>query len=347
MKNKLLLTTALAGLVAVSGAHAETKVTGNLEQTWKNVSDDASNGAASTEGFGTEYNIGLSSSAELDNGMTAKFGMNFEATTDASNKDVHYLTLGLSDAVSLSFAQDNGNNLSGSAVPHISDTASTVVGGGFHNLGLAASDGHNDQHIRIDANVAGGTFTARYVPNDGHANNGASSTAAESSNSATDFIYKGSLGIDGLGVLIGQHTADRNSVGGTDLADTKYKVFGASYNFGQFSVGAERAKSEGDVAATAARGTSATADGEKDEMESTTVGITFAASDKLSLGLVRTETTFTDNGTEDPQEEETTMLGVGYSLGGVAIDINYAQTENVAFGATDRDTLQIRTIQKF
>ncbi|MCI5053886.1 MAG: porin [Pelagibacteraceae bacterium] len=347
MKKQLLLTTAIAGLVAVSGAHAETKISGNLEQTWKNVSDDASNGAASTEGFGTEYNIGLSSSAELDNGMSASFGINFESTTDAANKDVHYLTLGLTDALSISFAQDNGNNLSGSAVPHISDTASTVVGAGFSNLGIGASDGHNDQHIRVDAAVAGGTFTVRYVPNDGHSNNGASSTAAEASNSATDFIYKGSLGVEGLGILVGQHTADRNSVGGTDLADTKYKVFGASYNFGQFSVGAERAKSEGDVAASTARGISATADGEKDEMESTTVGVTFAASDKVSLGLVRTETTYTDNGTEDPQEETTTMLGVGYSLGGVAIDINYAQTENVAFGTTDRDTLQIRTIQKF
>jgi len=347
MKKQLLLTTAIAGLVAVSGAHAETKISGNLEQTWKNVSDDASNGAASTEGFGTEYNIGLSSSAELDNGMSAKFGFNLESTTAATNKDVHYLTLGLTDALSISFAQDNGNNLSGSAVPHISDTAATVVGAGFGNLGIGASDGHNDQHIRVDAAVAGGTFTVRYVPNDGHSNNAASSTAAESSNSATDFIYKGSLGVEGLGVLVGQHTADRNSVGGTDLADTKYKVFGASYNFGQFSVGAERAKSEGDVAVNSARGITATADGEKDEMESTTVGVTFAASDKVSIGLVRYETTFTDNGTEDPQEEKTTMLGVGYSLGGVAIDINYAQTENVAFGTTDRDNLQIRTIQKF
>ena len=41
------------------------------------------------------------------------------------------------------------------------------------------------------------------------------------------------------------------------------------------------------------------------------------------------------------------MIGIGYSLGGVAIDVNYAMTDNFNNGDTDRDTLQIRTIQKF
>jgi len=356
MKNKLLLTSALAGLVAVSGAaQAETKVTGNLEQTYKAVSDDANSGAKSTDGFGTEYNIGLAGSAELDNGMTAKFGINLEASgtkTDASSpaksinaaeKDVHYLTIGINDALSLSFAQDNGQNLSGSIAPHISDTASTVVGAGYHNLGIAASDGHNDQHVRADVNAAGGTFTLRFVPNDGQSNNGASSVAGESANSATDVIYKGSLGVDGLTVLAGQHEADKN---GTDV-DTKYKVYGAKYNFGQFTIGAEKADSEGDVSVSSGRGLTATTSGQKDEVNTQTIGITYAVNDKLSLGIVRAEAEFIDAGTKDPQEEETTMFGVGYSLGGVAVDINYAQTENVAFSETDRDTLQIRTIQKF
>jgi hypothetical protein len=346
MKNKLLLTTALAGLVAVSGAHAETKVSGNLEQTWKSISDDANAGAASQEGFGTEYNIGLSSSSDLDNGMSASFGFNMEggSSSDTVNKDSHYLTIGLNDAMSLTFGQDNGTNLSGTAVPHISDTASTIVGGGFHNIGIGKSDGHNDQHIRMDVNGMGGALTLRYVPNDGSANANHSSVGSESGgNSAYDVIYKGSLGVDGLSILTGIHTADEN---GSDV-DTKYKVFGASYNFGSFTIGAERANSEGDVAAVSGTDITATTSGEKDEMQSDLIGITFAASDKLSFGLSRVETEYEDAGVKDAQEEETVMLGVGYSLGGLAVDINYAQTDNYGFTAQDRDTLQIRTIQKF
>lgn len=341
MKNKLLLTSALVGLVAVSGAHAETKISGNMEQTWKNISDDANSGAASTEGFGTELNIGLSSSSELDNGMSTKFGFNLETDPGnggAAENDAYYLTIGLNDVASISFAQDNGTNLSGSAVPHISDTASTVVGGGYHNLGVGASDGHNDMHIRTDINAAGGALTLRYVPNDGQSSNSQSSAVAdESANSAYDVIYKGSLGVDGLTVLAGVHKAEQNSIAGTDAQDTKFKKYGIAYNFGQFSVGVERQESEVDGSST----------GELDEKESDSFGITYAVNDKVSLGLAYYETEFTDAGVKDAQEEEITMIGLGYSLGGLAIDVNYAMTENYNFGTTDRDTLQIRTIQKF
>jgi hypothetical protein len=333
MKNKLLLTTAIAGLMAVGGvAQAETKVSGNLEQTFRAISDDASAGAASTSGLGAEYNIGLSSSAELDNGLTAKFGFNLEANGGAAGADVHYLTIG-NDTMSVSIARDNGNNLSATGIPHISDTASTVVDGAYHNLGVAASDGHNDEHIRADINAMGGTLTLRYVPTDGASGNASSAAGAENANSAYDVIYRGSLGVEGLSVVAGQHKVDGTGTA-QDVVLNKYSV---AYNFGQFAAGVEIQKSE-------MAGTTTTL---KDEHDSKAASITFAVNDKLSLGIARTETEFTDEGVKDPDEEKTTMIGVGYSLGGVAIDINYAMTDNFNNGATDRDTLQIRTIQKF
>jgi len=75
----------------------------------------------------------------------------------------------------------------------------------------------------------------------------------------------------------------------------------------------------------------------KNEKDSQVASVTFAVNDKLSLGLARYETEYTANGTKDPQEEKINMIGVGYSLGGVAIDINYAMAENYNFGTTDRD----------
>jgi len=336
MKNKLLLTTAIAGLVAVGGvAQAETKVSGNLEQVFQATSDDASNGAASTSGLGAEYNIGLSSSAELDNGLTAKFGFNLEANGGAANPDVHFLTIG-NDTMSVSIARDNGNNLSSSGIPHISDTASTVVSGAYNNLGIYGSDGHNDDHIRADINAVGGTVTLRYVPNDAGASSqytASSAAVAEAENSSYDVIYRGSLGVEGLTVVAGTHKRD-----GTGTAvDVKLNKYSVAYNFGQFAAGVELQKSEAPHT-TASQVT---------EYDSKSASITFAVNDKLSVGYARSETELTTNGTKDPDEEKINMFGIGYSLGGIAVDVNYAQTDNWNNSSTDRDNLQIRTIQKF
>jgi len=332
MKNKLLLTTAIAGLVVVGGvAQAETKVSGNLEQTFNSFSDSASNGAGSSRGLGAEYNIGLSSSAELDNGLTAKFGFNLEANGGAAGADVHFLTIG-NDSMSVSIARDNGNNLSATGIPHISDTASTVVAGAYHNLGISESDGHNDEHIRADINQLGGTFTIRYVPTDGASGNASSSVGSENNNSAYDVIYRGSLGVEGLSTVAGVHRV-KGTGGNNDLQLDKVSV---AYNFGQFAVGVEKQKSKDSAAA-----------GAQDEFDSTSISATFAVNDKLSVGVARYETERTDAGVRDPQDETITMVGVGYSLGGIAIDVNYAQAENFNNTTQDRDVLQIRTIQKF
>ena len=56
MKNKLLLTSALAGVVALAGsAVAETKVSGNLEYVMNNTS--GATAATSSQGSGFEENI--------------------------------------------------------------------------------------------------------------------------------------------------------------------------------------------------------------------------------------------------------------------------------------------------
>lgn len=330
MKNKLLLTTAIASLVTVGGiAQAETKVSGNLEQTYRAISDDADAGARSQRGLGAEYNIGLSSSKKLDNGLTASYGFNLENNSGTTGADVHFLTIG-NDAVSVSIARDNGNNLSASGIPHISDTASTVVAGAFDNLGIGATDGHNDDHIRTDIKGAGGTLTLRYVPSDGSSNPHSSTTA--DNNSSYDIIYRGSLGVKGLTVVAGQHEVE----GTGTKKDLQLRKLSVAYNFGKFAIGAERQTSEDSAAA-----------GQQDEFDSDVASITFAVNDKFSVGFARYETERTDAGVKDPQEETINMLSMGYSLGGIAFDVNYAMVDNFDNTTNDRDVLQIRTIQSF
>jgi len=324
MKNKLLLTTAIASVAFAGAAFSETKIGGNLEQTFVSSSEDGTN---STRGFGAEHNISLSASKDLDNGMTAKYGTILED----GNADTHYLTVG-TDMVTFSVARDNGNNLSSSAIPYIGDAFTSInqLGAATTNT-LADADYHNAEHARVDINAAGGTLTLGYAPST--ATRVADSAVDDSGNSASALIYKGSLGIDGLSILAGIEKGDGT---GTE-EDAKNKQFGASYNFGQFTVGVERQDTEDAAAADA-----------QVELESTSYAVTFAASDNLSIGLYMTDTEETIGGTKSADDEEIRMVQVGYNLAGLGLSLSYADVENVSnVAGTDGEQFQIRTIQKF
>ena len=338
MKNKLLLTTAIAGLTAITGyAQAETKVTGNLEQTFYSSSIDSGD---SGRGLGAEMNIGLSSSKDLDNGLKASYGFNLEMDAGSADSigDVYYLTVGAGN-VSFSIARDHGQNLSSTVVPHISDQAGTIVTGeSMNNIGNPATgainaDAHNYDHVRIDGKVLGGTLTVRYAPDTANATAG-DSTITDTGKSGTEIIYSGNLGVDGLSVQAGTSKVDGDN--STVNEDIKLTKFGASYNFGQFAIGADLRKWEGGTVAS------------KIEWDVVRYGLTFAANDNLSFGVSYQETEEKVNGAAAASDEETILVGVGYNLGGLGIDLNYAQVDNLSnTTGTDAEFFQIRTIQKF
>jgi hypothetical protein len=324
MKNKLLLTTAIASVAFAGAAFSETKIGGNLEQTFVSSSEDGTN---STRGFGAEHNISLSASKDLDNGMTAKYGTILED----GNADTHYLTVG-TDMVTFSVARDNGNNLSSSAIPYIGDAFTSInqLGAITANT-LADTDYHNAEHARVDINAAGGTVTLGYAPST--ATRIGDSGVDDSGNSASALIYKGSLGVDGLSILAGIEKGDGTGA----QEDAKNKQYGAAYNFGQFTVGVERQDTENAAAAAA-----------QVELESTTFAATFSATDNLSIGLYMTETEESIGGTASADDEEIKMVQVGYNLAGLGFSLSYAEVENVSnVNGTDGEQFQIRTIQKF
>ena len=333
-KKNLFATTAFTTLAIASLASAETKISGDIENTFSSSSEDGIN---SYRGFGTETNVIFSSSKDLDNGLTAKYGFKIEG----GNSDTRYLTVG-TDTVSFSVADDNGNNLSSSALPHIGDQIGTVVsnlGGGSSNSGTAIINApinpHNFHHASLDINAMGGTVTARYTPSNSARRN--INDSDDSGSSMQEYLYSGSLGVDGLKVIVGmaKEEATNESIATTETG--KYKKGGISYNFGQFAVGVE--KMDFESAATTAT---------QDESDITKAGITFAASDTLSLGLQYAETERKSGGTKYANDEEVIMASIGYNFGGLGIQINYADVEHVNnAAATDAEVMQIRTIQKF
>jgi len=333
MKNKLLMSTAIASIALAGSAFAETKVHGNLEQTYRATSQT---GQDSAGGFGAEYNIGLSSSKELDNGLKASYSFQLED----GGVDAHNLTVG-TDTVSITVGRDTGKNLSGSAIPHVGDQAGTIVGttgatlanqgfssGSSKDVGMA----HNYDHISLDFKAAGGTFTARYAP--GSANGTDSDEANDGSGSIREILHTGNLGVEGLNIVIGQGDEDADK---SATENGKFQKAGVAYNFGQFAVGVERQKVE-NIAAAASQ----------IENTSDKASVVFAVNDNLSLGLQYIETEKKEGGTKAANDEKITMAEIGYNFGGLGIQLQYADIENVGNAAnTDEEAFQIRTIQKF
>jgi len=325
MKNKLLLCSALVSAVALtSGVNAETKVGGNLEQTYHSVSRDLAaqqkNGAA---GFGSETNISLSSSKELDNGLKASFGF----TTEDGNTDSHFITIG-TDTVAVTVGRDRGDTIDADALPYISDDIATVTGSVGGSL-INGTTAHDKDHIDLRANLGVAAVTARYAPSTGTGNGDDGAVVSkDSGGSLTEYVLKGNLGVEGLSVLAGKATNKDDTSSGEDNDITK---FGASYNFGQVTVGAQRGKID--------LGT-----GANDETTNTTYGVSFSANDNLSVGLYI--------GKSDKQgeskDEESKMIQIGYNLGGIGIEIGHMQIENIGYASgDDADITFVRTIQKF
>ena len=321
MKNKLLLSTAIASVAFAGFASAETKVGGNLEQTFNALSTNSA--ATSSRSFGAEHNIKLSSKKDLDNGLTAKYGFTAEGDSTFA-ADSHYLTIG-TDTVAVAFRRDSGINLSSSAVPYIGDQFDTAAFTGLSQGSklINASDVHDNDYAAIEGKVMGGTVALQYAPDVGN-QNADDSDVGEGGNSATGLIYKGSFGVDGLKTLIGKTSTDGE--GATD--DTTETQYGFSYNFGQFTVGAE--KSAQDVAGT--------------DTDTVIYGGAVAVNDNFTLGVYLLDSDKEGEATD----EESKMLQVGYNLGGLGITVSYAENENVGYSSgTDSEQLQIRTIQKF
>ena len=77
MKNKLLTTTAIAGLLISGAAVAQTTVSGNLDLTYKAIGNKNSK-ADSVRGFGKETQINISNKGKLNNGIDYVAGFSIE-----------------------------------------------------------------------------------------------------------------------------------------------------------------------------------------------------------------------------------------------------------------------------
>lgn len=362
MLNKLKTTTALVGAlsIAATASYAETKITGDIEQTYISHSQDKADRAhLGNGGFGHETNITLTGSKTLTSGVKADYGYSLEQNGRAGAvSDTKYLTLS-SGNFFVAVGEDFGDNLQSSVLPFVSDNFETI--GGSSGAGLnfdshgsavnhvagssSATAGsnlnvHEYAHIATGFKYDGGQFTLRYAPSlsagadDSTISSSLDSAGAStngtnlSSASAIEYLVSGK--VQGIGYRLGRMEADKADAANAGT-EPKYTVYGLSYGMSGFTAGVERRKTDnGSTAATA-------------EKTATQYGIAYATKDfSAGIYLLKNEQSATST------EEEARMIQVGYNFGGLGIDVSYMQIEDGNFvSGQDADVWQIRTVQKF
>lgn len=330
MKNKLLATTAMVGLGLTGSAMAELKIGGNIEYVGQYITGPTA--ADSKQLDGIESNLALSYAKKADFG-TINYGFKLENGLPEGEN----ITLDTGSVV-FQVGSDAFQNLSATAVPNTGESYKTVTS----NLTTAyatnyAADGtnYNAFGYAIGAKAPGGMLSLRYTQDSSSGNGTTHSTGAVNSGTPTmTIMYKGSLGVDGLNVIAGTGKID---AGDSNTAEGKHNNVSASYKFGKLQVGAGYKTFENQTTPAA-----------QDEFKSLELGIGYALTDKFSVALQHIRTDGDTNGVNFVNKEKITGFGVGYNLGGLALEISYADVQDISgVSGSDGEVVQIRTIQSF
>ena len=347
---KLLLTTALAGATLVaSNAIAQTTVTGNLDIGYKMFGAEGGTGnTQSMNGFGRESQINIQNKGKLNNGMDYAAGFSIEheggqTTTRESFNENTFIDI-ISGNTTLTISQDHiqsSHRTAATFVGLIAEDLTNTSGNGATAdifMDTVGANPYQALGVGIVQNVPNiGSFSALYVPSNiaagdgGHDDDSAIDGDAES---GYEIGFLGSLGVKGLSAHAFYNKSDRTDVS-TSLRDTKGTNIGASYNFGQITVGYNYKKAEvGTV----------TQDIKQDEF-----GLAYAVSPNLTIGANYTKTK--DDSKAAPTDAKSKSIAVGYNLGAIALTAQVAKVEDyTGVGATtndDADVVYLRASTKF
>jgi len=341
---KLLLTTALAGATLVaSNAIAQTTVTGNLDISYRAVINDlATKKGDNFRGFGKESQINIANKGKLTNGMeyAAGFSLEFDgndtglSTTGAHdnlsggiNGENTYIDL-ISGNTTITFGADHIQNPDSHA--HINPAGvGYITGYTTGSAGLyptAANSIYNAYGAGVMQTVPGiGKLSVNYVPNPTFGSSNVSGTVGPeignehkvasydgTAESAYEIGFVGNFGVNGLNVLAFRTEETDRQDSGAATSKVKGHRIGASYNFGQITVGLDK------VGTTSNAGV---------EIDGQAASITFAATKDLSLGLTYGKSDSSTTGTVD---EKIKLVAVGYNLGPVAVNAVIRDVENQA-----------------
>ena len=381
MKNKLLLSSALVGSLAIAGiASAQTTISGSLDLSYKTISNEGAFTKRTDAGFGREAQINVQNKGKLSNGLdyAAGFALEFDGKSGnaqsstsavASTDDAHrrisrentYMDI-IMGTTTLSVGMDHLNNMSFSSAPRVAQHASTTVASAQLTTGtldLAAGTGSggvayqfypgaaslgasNYMGLGIQQVTPFGTITGQYFPRASAQQASNDGVATGDIDDAYELHFRGDLGVKGLSVNLGRNVVTAPTAGQTNVGeDQKGTAMGIGYNLGQFALGIQQNKTENNNNVA----------GSKVDTKSTEVGATYAATKELSIGIshIKTDGTFREStNTAMRSDEKIKSLTVGYNLGAITMSATAAKLDDArGVSGNDSDIVLVRAGTRF
>jgi len=374
MKNKLLLSSALVGSLAITGlASAQTTISGSLDLSYKTISNAGTITKQTDTGFGRESQINIANKGKLSNGMdyAAGFSLEFDGKSGGASPANDAAVQGntqrisrenifidvISGTTTLSVGTDHLNSMSFSSAPRVAqhmgttlasaqlnpvDTdvaAGAATGGTSYQFypGVASLGASNYMGLGIQQVTPIGTITGQYFPKATAvqgSNDGIARTAVKD---AYELHYRGDLGVKGLTANAGYNVVNHATASTTQSEKQKGVAYGVGYNFGQFAIGAQRNKTDNGAVTVSS----------KIDTKSTELGATFAATKEISIGVTHAKTEGTYYHAM-PADEKVVSGTIGYNLGAVTLSATYADVQDArGIAGNDSDIVLIRAGTRF
>ncbi len=321
-------------------------------------------------GFGAEQQINIQTKGKalgLDYAAGFAIENDGEQGTTIFNENVYMDFTNASSGTTISFSRDHiqrsdsdfaATNLVGfnqaefSAMPITSN--STTQGATFFGSTPGAGPGQNFGAAILQKTPIG-TFSYNYVPNNGTITAtdsalGNSEYVQDQTTAAYEAGFLGNLGVNGLTVHYFQN-ANADVVNQYRSVKAEGKNYGARYNFGSFTLAANKKESQ---AESFAKNTV----GAVGEITEKTFAAAYAVNKDLSVGVLVADakrdyandpTTGAGSDLVDGRgKQKLKAINVGYALGPVNLSVGYAQNENVVGTAgSDTEVFMARLIGAF
>jgi len=348
---KLMLTSALAGLVIASGANAQTTITGEMRVTHKSISSEPSGVTTSGRNFGTEQQINFAHKGKLNvGGLDYAAGFSIEndgaQTTTLFNENNYIDITNASSGTTLSFSIDHiqRNDSDRSAANIFGFAPSEFSGNGPSGTFMTATPGPGvgqSQSIALLQDVGKfGKLSYAYAPTVGdkvtdstkESATGQSSSeglAETNEESAYEVGFVGSLGVTGL-------TVDAFKSKQKKMVDAEVKAegenIGVRYSTGPVTLGVAQKKWNDDAATT------------KLETKEKNYGLSYAVSKDVTVGILHA----TAEKTAATNKQKLTAIQLGYNLGPVALTVGVAKNDDIGgVSGADSDMIMTRLVGAF
>ncbi len=327
---------ALSFLFAVSTANAgELSVTGSIQATYQSEVDRTTGNP-----LGMDRELTFKGSTELD-GMTVTVMQDTNDTLGFGNSLITFG--GVMGMVDINIGSDGSPmDAIDDITPNAFEEANGAGSGSYNDIGDAASDTGIGAKFSLPIL---GAVNYKYVPKmDGQKNEEKQASADTNAGvgSMSELTIKTNLAdlpfvgdfLDGATLTTGYAEHDQSTVANAD--DAFDLTAALNVNVGQFKLGYQKKlHNEGEA------GSAATTDAiwYKDEI----IGIAYAVNDDLSISY-NTYKSQRHNSDAANLDQETDAISIGYSVGGMTIGFQEAQTDNSgwATGTNDTRTLSVK-----